>query len=183
VISVGGLRDYKGMAYLVEASAILRDRGIPIQCSIIGEGEQRPALEALIQERQLEGIVKLAGPKTQTEVAGLLAAADCYVQPSIITPNGKMEGIPVAIMEALAVQLPVIASELSGIPELVIPGRTGYLVPQADPQALADAIEHVYRNPIEAKSYSENGRISVLNDFNLDKSADQLSSLFSGLKI
>ena len=178
LISVGGLRVYKGMSYLVEASAILQERGVPVRCRIVGEGEERSKLESLIQAKKVENVVELVGPKTQFEVAEMLADSDCYVQPSIIDPNGKMEGIPVALMEALASELPVIASDLSGIPELVIPGKTGYLVPQANVQALADAIENVYRNPSEAREHSRIGREYVFNEFNLHTNTNRLSSLF-----
>ena len=178
LISVGGLRVYKGMSYLVEASAILQERGVPVRCRIVGEGEERSKLESLIQAKKVENVVELVGPKTQFEVAEMLADSDCYVQPSIIDPNGKMEGIPVALMEALASELPVIASDLSGIPELVIPGKTGYLVPQANAQALADAIENVYRNPSEAREHSRIGREYVVNEFNLHTNTNRLSSLF-----
>jgi glycosyltransferase involved in cell wall biosynthesis len=90
-----------------------------------------------------------------------------------------MEGIPVALMEAMASGLPVIASELSGIPELVMEGKTGYLVPQRDALALADAIEHVYRNPEEARQLANAGQRHVYAEFNLDANIDQISFLFN----
>ncbi len=178
VLSIGSLRPYKGMSYLVEASALLSARGVPIHCRIIGEGEERQRLEALVAARHLESVVELAGAKTQVEVAEMLAAADCYVQPSIVTHTGKMEGIPVALMEALASGLPVVASDLSGIPELILPGKAGYLVPQADAQALAVAMEGVYRNPSEAAERARTGREHVLKEFTLQSNAALLSSLF-----
>lgn len=178
VTSVGGLRPYKGMSFLVAASAILKKRNVPVYCRIVGEGDEKAKLAAQITKLQVGTIVELTGPKTQMEVAEILKGTDCYVQPSVIMENGKMEGIPVALMEALASQLPVIASELSGIPELVVHDKTGYLVPPADATALADAIEFVYRNKSEAAQRAELGRRLVLDQFNLDMNIDRLSSLF-----
>lgn len=178
ITSVGGLRPYKGMSYLVRAVALLNNRNVPVYCRIVGEGEERSKLAALILNLKVGLEVELTGAKTQIEVAEILTRTDCYVQPSVITENGKMEGIPVALMEALASQLPVIASELSGIPELVVPDQTGYLVPPANAAALADAIEHVYRNPSEALQRSRDGRQHVLNEFSLETSVNRLSSLF-----
>jgi len=178
ITSVGGLRPYKGMSHLVDAVALLSKRNIPVYCRIVGEGEEGPMLASQIKSLEAEAVVELTGAKTQKEVAEILAKTDCYLQPSVIMENGKMEGIPVALMEALATQLPVIASELSGIPELVIPDKMGYLVPPANAVALADAIEHVYHNPLEAADLAKNGRQHVLNEFSLDMNVDQLSSLF-----
>lgn len=178
LLSIGSLQPYKGMSHLVEAIALLSARGVQVRCRIVGEGVERPRLEALIAARHVESAVELVGAKTQTEVAQLLATADCYVQPSVVTHTGKMEGIPVALMEALASGLPVIASDLSGIPELIVPGKGGYLVPQADALALADAIEGVFRNPSEAAGRAKAGRAHVLEEFNLQASAARLSSLF-----
>jgi colanic acid/amylovoran biosynthesis glycosyltransferase len=125
--------------------------------------------------------VTLLGARTQAEVAQILPQAHCYVQPSVITGTGKMEGIPVAIMEALSCALPVVASDISGIPELVRHGETGYLVPPADPLLLADAIEHVYRNPKEAERLGQAGRELVLREFTLNSSITRIAELFSKL--
>lgn len=178
IITTGSLQAYKGQKYLVEACAILRDKGIPFRCRFIGGGEEYDDLTQRITKAQLQECVILLGSKTQDEVAKLLATAHCYVQPSIITPSGKMEGIPVALMEAMAGQLPVLATEISGIPELVRPGETGYLVPPADAQALAEALERIYNNPDDASQRAAAGRQLVLEEFELRENVRQLSALF-----
>jgi glycosyltransferase involved in cell wall biosynthesis len=177
IISVGSLQPYKGMRYLTEACALLRERGLPIHCRIIGDGEERPILQQMISDRKLVSCVELMGSKTQAEVAQLLPSAHCYVQPGVVAPSGKMEGIPVSIMEAFASGLAVVATELSGVPELVRPGVTGYLVPPADAMALADALSAVYMNPGEATRMAKAGRELVLQEFWIDNSARQLSVL------
>lgn len=178
IITTGSLQPYKGQKYLVEACAILRDKGIPFRCRFIGGGEEYDDLAQRIADHNLEECVILLGSKTQDEVAELLATAHCYTQPSIITPSGKMEGIPVALMEAMAGQLPVLATELSGIPELVRPGETGYLVPPADTAALAEALEKIYNAPEEAAQRAAAGRQLVLDEFELRDNVKQLSALF-----
>jgi glycosyltransferase involved in cell wall biosynthesis len=179
IISVGSLQPYKGFSFLIEACSLLNKRSIPFRCRIIGGGEEAPRLRKIIAREGLEEMVHLLGPKSQDEVAQLLATADCYVQPSVKTPSGKMEGIPVGLMEALASLLPVVATAISGIPELVRPGETGYLVPPQNADELARVIEHVYLNPVQAARMAENGRELVLREFNLDSNVAQLSELMT----
>lgn len=181
VVNIGSLQLYKGQHYLIQACAALRERGIPFRCRIIGGGELQAALQAVIREQRLEKQVELLGAKTQAEVAGFLSEADCYIQPSIITPEGKMEGIPVAIMEAMACALPVIATSISGIPELVQDGETGLLVPPADARALADALGVVYADSEQATRMGYAGRKLVMNEFDLSANVSLLSGLFKSL--
>lgn len=181
VISIGSLQDYKGQEYLIKACAILRDNAISLRCRIIGGGEEQQTLENLIAEYALEDVVTLLGPQPQEVVADLLPTAQCYVQPSIITPSGKMEGIPVSLMEALACGLPVIATAISGIPELVRPDETGYLVPPGDAVALASAMTTVRENANKASKLALAGRTLVHEAFNLHQNAKQLSALFEGV--
>jgi len=178
IISIGSLQPYKGHRHLIEACAILRERGVRFQCRIIGGGNLHSELSKLISTKKLGGFVKLEGPKNQDDVAQILSGADCYVQPSVITPTGKMEGIPVALMEAMASGLPVVASSISGIPELVKNGETGWLVPPGDAQNLADAILQIHDNPDMALLRSKNARRLVNAEFDLHSNVQKLSHLF-----
>ena len=178
IITIGSLQPYKGQKYLLEACAILRNRDFPFRCRIIGGGELHTQLQQQIQSHDLGSHVELLGPLPQDEVARLLLTAHCYVQPSIITPSGKMEGIPVSLMEALACCLPVIATDLSGIPELIRPGETGTLVPPEDPLALVNALTTVHENPEDAIRMAAAGRDLVLKDFDLNKNGKLLAELF-----
>jgi glycosyltransferase involved in cell wall biosynthesis len=178
IISVGSLQPYKGFPYLIEACAILRDRQVPFHCKIIGAGEEESRLRQLIHLKGLNRMVELLGAKPQNEVAKILGEAHCYVQPSLITSSGKMEGVPVALMEAMASGLPVVATEISGIPELVRAGESGLLVPAKDALALAEALMWVYRSPEAARLMAEKGRMWVLQEFDLRQSVLRLSSLF-----
>jgi len=178
ILTIGSLQPYKGQSYLIQACALLRDWKIPFRCRIIGEGDERLKLEQMITDLNLESHVQLLGAQSQEEVARLLPTAHCYVQPSIITPSGKMEGIPVSLMEALACQLPVVATSISGIPELVRPDETGYLVPPANTAALAEALATVYANPENAARMGQAGRTLVLQEFVITSSVKRLATLF-----
>lgn len=178
IIHVGSLQPYKGQRYLIEACAHLREQGVPFRCRIVGGGEEEVNLRRLIAARDLQSTVELLGPLSQAEVARLLPTANCYVQPSIVTPSGKMEGIPVALMEAMACRLPVVATKLSGVPELVRAGETGYLVPPADSAALATALTTVYTRPEQAEAMATAGRELVLREFELQDNVRQLVDLF-----
>lgn len=178
IISVGSLQPYKGHIYLVKACTVLKERGIPFHCRIIGGGDLRSTLEQVIRENGLEGLIHLMGPRTQEEVSRLLPTANCYVQPSVITSTGKMEGIPVALMEAMMSRIPVVATSISGVPELVRPGETGWLVPPEDVQALADVLEEIYHDPAEADQRAEQGYRWVLEEFELSSNVKKLASLF-----
>lgn len=179
IISIGSLQPYKGHIYLVKACAELQKRDVPFRCRIVGGGDLRLMLERAIVENQLDGRVELLGPRTQDEVSRLLRTANCYVQPSVITSSGKMEGIPVALMEAMASGIPVVATSISGIPELVKNGDTGWLVPPEDVQALADALLQIHRDPSEATRRAYSGRRWVLDEFELSSNAKRLSLLFT----
>lgn len=178
IISIGSLQEYKGHIYLIEACKALTERGIPYQCRIVGEGELRDPLNKFIRALGISGQVELMGPKTEDEVVALLAEVECFVLPSVVTRKGKMEGIPVVLMEALANKLPVIASNISGIPELIVDGITGLLVPQRDSRALAEKMIWVSKNRNEASKMAESGYQKVKDAFNIEKVIVQLQELF-----
>lgn len=178
IIHVGSLQPYKGQRYLIQACARLRQQGIPVHCRLIGGGELHSELQKLISSLGLETAVELIGLKTQEEIKRLLPGAHCYVQPSVVTPSGKMEGIPVALMEAMACSLPVVATELSGIPELIRSGESGYLVPPQDAEALANALTFIYNNPAIAAKTGQAGRAFVAKEFDLHQNTQRLSCLF-----
>jgi colanic acid/amylovoran biosynthesis glycosyltransferase len=178
ILNIGSLQLYKGQPYLIKACGILKNKGISFECVIIGQGKLKELLQEQIGKHGLHGQVILAGGKTEEEINLMLPEFDCYVQPSIITSSGKMEGIPVAIMEALACEIPVIATSISGIPELVEENRTGFLIPPEDSIALANTIEMIMKHPGQAKKLAVMGRKKVKEEFNLEKNARELISMF-----
>lgn len=181
VLSVGSLQPYKGQEYLIQACGWLKRKNIDFLCLIVGDGELYGFLRKKIVDLDLLDDVILLGSKNEQEVVRLMAGSHCYVQPSVITQTGKKEGIPVAIMEALASRLPVVATNISGIPEIIQDRCTGFLVPSEDAVALAERIFWVYQNPDESKMIARAGRKKVVRDFNIDRVAIQLNDTFESI--
>jgi glycosyltransferase involved in cell wall biosynthesis len=180
IVSVASLQPYKGIECLIRACAHLRTlTDAPFRCRVAGGGELERPLRRLITELGLGDCVELLGPQTEEVVAALLQQAHCFALPSTVEPNGKMDGLPVALMEALAVGLPVVASDLSGIPELIEDGVSGLLVPPADPDALAAALAAVQAEPERAAELGRAGRARVEAGFTSERSAAQLAVLFA----
>ncbi len=178
VVAVGTLHEVKGQTHLIDACRRLLERDIAFTCRIIGEGPDRDRLAAQIGERGLGDHVTLAGGMTSDAVADELGAADVLVAPSVPTRGGKREGIPVVLMEAMASGLPVVASRLSGIPELVSDEVDGLLVPAGDADAIADALERLARDPDLRGRLGAAGRATVLRAFDIDRNAAVLIRRF-----
>ncbi len=178
ILSIATLQPQKGHAVLVAAARRLLDRGIAFRVRMVGEGEERPALETAIAAAGLTGQVVLLGRQPRDRVAALLGESDVVVQPSIVLPSGKTEGIPVALMEALASEVPVVATAVSGVPELVEDGVTGRLVPPGDDEALADALSDLQCDPALAARLAEAGRARVLASFDLVTNTRHLAERF-----
>jgi glycosyltransferase involved in cell wall biosynthesis len=177
IACVAGLRDYKGHRWLVEACRLLQERGVPIRCALVGDGPERAALIAQIAAAGLAGKVEVLGSQPQDRVRALLERSDAMVLPSVVTPAGMMDGIPVALMEAMAAGIPVISTRVSGIPELVHDGETGLLAPERDAGALADAIHRLQKDPALAARLAAAGRDHVLAEFNLERNVGRLREL------
>jgi colanic acid/amylovoran biosynthesis glycosyltransferase len=174
IACVAGLRDYKGHRWLLEACAILLARHVPCRCVLVGDGPERHAVEAQIAASGLGEHVQLLGDQPQDRIRALIEESDVMALPSVVTASGMMDGVPVALMEAMAAALPVVSTPVSGIPELVQDGWTGLLVPQKDARALAAALEWVFREPRMARRLGLAGREHVLREYNLLRNVRRL---------
>jgi glycosyltransferase involved in cell wall biosynthesis len=177
LLSVAALREYKGLAYLIRACALLRVTAPQESfiCRIVGDGPERGALERLIRELKVEECVQLMGACEQHVVKDLLAEADTFVLPSVVARNGYMDGVPVALMEAMASGVPVIASHLSGIPELVRDRDTGLLVPPNEAEEIRDAILCCWREQEAAVRRAVRARALVEREYNLETNTRELA--------
>jgi glycosyltransferase involved in cell wall biosynthesis len=182
IISVGSLIDVKGHRYLIEACDLLRKRGIDFVCDLVGEGMLRRQLERQVAQAGLQDQVRFHGAQPRLSVAQMYREADVAALTSVPTRKGKREGIPVVLMEAMASGLPVVSSRISGIPELVQHGRTGYLTAARDSVAIADALENLSRNPALRLQMGKEGRARVLQEFDQECSARILLGLFAAVK-
>jgi len=183
ILAVGRLHEQKGFIHLIEALAIInKSDQLKFKCDIIGEGGERHALEALISKHQLSRNVRLLGAREQGETLERLSQADLFVLPCIQGKNGHMDGIPVALMEAMALQIPVVSTEISGIPELIQDG-VGLLIKPKDSQALAAAVLHIAGLTEEKrKSMGVYERSKIEKSFNLDREVEKLGELFMGVE-
>jgi glycosyltransferase involved in cell wall biosynthesis len=174
ILCVAAHKPYKGLPYLIEAARILRDEGVSFRCDVVGHGPMHDELQQMIRERKLDDVFHLAGPRSQDEVATMMAEATLFALPSIIAEDGQMEGIPVALMEALASARAVVSTSISGIPELVEDGINGLLVPPADAGALARAIRTLLEDPERAREMGRRGQQKVRAEFVLRDCVAQL---------
>lgn len=165
ILCVAAHKPYKGIPVLIEACRILREQGVAFHCDVIGQGPMRAELEQLIRDKNVSDVVDLGQPRPQEEIARLMSEATLFVLPSIIASDGQMEGIPVALMEAMASGRAVVSTAISGIPELVEDGVNGRLVPPGDAEALARAMRELLEDPQRARAMGVEGQKKVRAEF------------------
>jgi colanic acid/amylovoran biosynthesis glycosyltransferase len=173
LLSVGRLSEQKGQIILIEAARKLLDKGLAFELVLAGDGELRALIESLILRYGLAGHVRITGWISSDEVRKEMLAARALVLSSFA------EGLPVVIMEAMSLRLPVIATFVAGIPELVIHGEHGWLVPAGDADALAVAMEDCLTVPTTTLTQlGSAARERVLERHNVDVEAEKLANLF-----
>jgi len=176
LVCVGRLSGQKGQLCLVEATAILAARGLDFELVLAGDGEMRGEVEALIARHRLQGRVRITGWISSEQVREEILASRALVQPSFA------EGLPVVIMEGMALERPIISTFVAGIPELVQPGEHGWLVPAGDAEALGRTMQACLEAP--ADELARMGKAShkrVLERHNVDTEAARLTTLFRGV--
>jgi len=181
LVAVGRLDPIKGFDVLVEAMALLRDDGIDIRCRLIGAGPLEQSLRSLAAARGVATCIDFAGAQPQSVVRQALDHATAFVLPSQVTADGNRDGIPVALMEAMASGCPVIGTRVSGIPELVEDGVNGLLVESRDPQALADAIARLLRDPGLRRQYAVQARARIEDQFDARTEALRMHAYMTGV--
>jgi glycosyltransferase involved in cell wall biosynthesis len=179
IIAVGRLVEKKGFAVLVQACAILRDRGAAFDCRIIGDGPLHSALTAQIAALSLQDHVTLTGPMPQEELARELGTAAIACLPCIITKDGDRDGLPTVLLEAMGKAIPVVTTTVTGGPEIVAQGETGLLCPPDDPQALADALAALLADPHRACAMGAAGRLRAERLFDLSTNVARLAGYFA----
>ena len=177
IIAVGRLIPKKGFSDLIRSCALLAERGKSFRCEIIGEGPLGEALRRQIDDMHLQNNVELIGAKPQTQLRGRLAAANVFVLPSVMDPDGGMDNLPTVIMEAMATGLPVVSTNIGGIPEMIIDNETGFLVEPGDTAAMADAIEIVINDSSSAARLGHSGYERARTLFSIEKNVRELRAL------
>jgi len=171
---VGRLAAVKGVPVLLEALSFLKGELPRLRVTLIGDGPERARLEQDAADLGLRDVVDFAGYRSQSEVARALKVTDALVLPSFA------EGVPVVLMEAMAAEVPVVATRIAGIPELVEDGVSGRLVPPGDAEALGAALRSLLDDADLRARMGAAGRQKVTDDFDIRTEARRLSQLFRG---
>ena len=172
LLCVGRLCAAKGQAILLAAVSKLVERGRNVRLDLLGDGPDRQVLEDQVAGMRLEKIVVFHGAVNQEYVCKLLKINHLFVLPSFA------EGVPVSLMEAMAMEIPVVSTTIAGIPELIESGTEGILVPPSDPTLLADAIEKLMDNPELRQRLAAGGRRKVLQAYNQPRNVHRLAEIF-----
>ena len=178
ILSVGRLVEQKGYEDLLRACAVLVRRGVRFECEIIGEGPLRPTLEKLVSELGLEDAVRLPGRIVGDTLRDRYARADMFALLCVEASDGDRDGIPNTLVEAMAMELPVVSTRYSGVPELVDDGTSGVLVAPGGVAAAAEALRRLLADPALSARMGRAGRHRVLRDFSLEASVAALDRIF-----
>ncbi|HID65296.1 MAG TPA: colanic acid biosynthesis glycosyltransferase WcaL, partial [Anaerolineae bacterium] len=182
ILSIGSLIEKKGHEYLIDACALLAEKGYRFQCSIVGVGPLQGLLQARINRHKLQDTVTLLGAKREAEVLALYRQSDIFALACVVARNGDRDGMPNVFIEAMAMHLPVVTTPVTGIPELVHDGETGLLVPEKDAAALAHALERLMQDEVLRRDLGKRGRQAVLDGFDILKTTARLATIFRQVK-
>jgi colanic acid/amylovoran biosynthesis glycosyltransferase len=181
-VCVATLNELKGHATLLQALASPAPAMQRVHLDLIGSGPLEAGLVAQVRRLGLQTRVRFLGTLSEPEVADVLEQAEIFVLASVVAANGRMDGIPVALMEALASGVPVIASRLSGIPELVRDGVTGVLVRPGDVDDLVAGFQRTLADPQVTCARAQAGRRLIEREFDIERSSEQMVSLFQSAR-
>lgn len=179
--TVNRLVEKKGVEYAIRAVAQLIRKNIVVQYNIIGEGPMMNDLQQLVRNLNMERHIHFLGWKEQSDVIDILEKSDILIAPSVTSKSGDQEGIPVALMEAMAMGMPIVSTQHSGIPELVQNNISGFLVPERDVDELANKLEYLAINPNTWSEMGLAGRRIVEEDYNIHHLNDQLVDIYQSL--
>lgn len=179
IITLSRLVEKKGLDILVNACDILARRGVDFHCSIIGEGELESELLGQIKERNLQDKVELTGALPRTQVLQKFYNASILAAPAIVAKDGNRDGLPTSILEAMALGVPCVSTDVTGIPEVLKDNKTGILVPQNNSVELANAIEKLLNDSKLSISLSENARKLIESNFDIRKNSVRIREIFA----
>jgi len=181
LLAVGRLRGKKGFGTLIEACGLLRDRGYDFCADIVGYGEEQERLQQQIGQLGLGDHVTLRGKMNHPQLIELYQAADIFAAPCEVTQDGDRDGIPNVLLEAMAMRLAVVATEVSGIPEAVRHESNGLLIPERDPVALSAALARLMNDQPLRLRFGANARRTVIEHFSEERNCRALMDLLAPL--
>ncbi len=174
VLAVGRLVTKKGFDDLLKACAVLKSKNQSFHCTIVGEGPDKEALETLQRDLGLLGEVTFVGPKNLSEVLELMQTCTVFCLPCTVAPDNNQDALPTVLLEALASQLPIVSTSVSGIPEIVDDNVDGFLVPQEQPDQVADRLMQLLKSPDLRARFALAGRKKAELKFDLRKNVETL---------
>jgi glycosyltransferase involved in cell wall biosynthesis len=180
IVSVGRLVQKKGFGDLVGALARVKSLGRRFRCLIFGEGPLRDELAQTISRAGLDDFVELAGACTLARLTGVLRQADIFALTPFVTPDGDRDGLPSAILEAMACGLPVVSTAVAGIPEAVVHGRTGLLADPRDLPAIASHVTTLIDDESLRRRLGARAREAIVRQWSSRAAARELASVFAG---
>ncbi|MCB1791227.1 MAG: glycosyltransferase family 4 protein [Gammaproteobacteria bacterium] len=178
IVSVGRLVEKKGFEYLIDACALLQQRGTDFRCIIVGSGEFGAQLQQRIQEQGLGDTVLLMGSRPQREVIELVQGSAVFAAPCVVGDDGNRDGLPTVVLEAMALGTPCIGTDVTGLPEVLIDNVTGLRVDQRDADGLADAIGRLLHDGEARLRLSRAARQLIETLFNVRPNAAAVRELF-----
>ncbi len=177
--TLGRLVEKKGIDTLIDAAAILAESKLDFKIEVAGDGPLLDALNAQVIAADLSDVITFLGSMPHTAALDWMKTLDAFVLAGKKDSNGDMDGIPVVLMEAMNFGIPVISTQLSGIPELVIHKQTGRLCPPEDADSLAAAIQDLFRVPEETIWYAEVAKERIVHEFDQELNAKRLLHIFN----
>jgi len=178
ILSVCRLVEKKGLIYLIEACGLLKQWGCEFTCQIVGTGPMEGELRSHIAALHLNDCVEIVGPRPQGEVFALMQEATVFAAPYVIGSDGNRDGLPTVLLEAMALGVPCVATDVTGIPELIRSRETGLLVAQRDGTALAQALQTLLTQPDLRMSTATKARHRIETEFDITRNAAALRDCF-----
>ncbi|MFC7621886.1 glycosyltransferase family 4 protein [Microlunatus sp. GCM10028923] len=178
IAAVGRLVEKKGFADLIEAAALLRDSGHRFRVDLAGTGPLAADLQERIDRHRLGDRVRLLGALPQSEVARLVGGAAVFAAPCVVGADGNRDGLPTVVLEAMALGTPVVATDVTGLPEIVEDGRTGLMIMQHDPAGLAAALARLLDRPELGSGLAKAARDLIEVEFDAARQAAKLAAGF-----
>ncbi|MEX2758100.1 MAG: glycosyltransferase [Candidatus Sigynarchaeota archaeon] len=179
LLSIGRLVEKKGASFAIKAIARIVQDCPDVRLSIVGDGPDRKRLESLVKYLRVEKHIYFLGPRDRREIQSLYADSDIFLLPSVTAPDGDKEGTPTVLMEAQAMQLPVVSTLHSGIPEVVHDGVSGLLIAEKDVEGIVHALKVLIHSPEKRAIMGVQGRAIVTSEFNNAKLIDELVAAYS----
>lgn len=181
IVAVGRFVEKKGFADLIEACALLRDRGVAFECALIGGGELTGALRMLIDTHSLQSQVWLRGELPQQAVIAQVRAASVLAAPCVVAADNDRDGLPTVLTEALALGTPCVSTDVTGIPELIRHDETGLIVKQRNATGLAVALQRLLDDADLRERLSVAGRALIEQNFDATRNAAALRGIWNSI--